>query len=47
MTDIAQNDPDMQAEAVYVRNKRGSLTRIEHYKKGQLYMYSKFDYVYY
>lgn len=47
MTDIAQNDPEMEAEAVYIRNKKGLLIKVEHYKKGKLYMYSKFDYVYY
>lgn len=47
MTDIARHNSDMEGEAVYIRNKRGLLIRVEHYKKGNLYMYSKFDYVYY
>jgi len=47
MTDISLNNSDRGAEAVYIRNKKGILIKVEHYKKGKLYMYSKFDYVYY
>lgn len=47
MTDIALNNPNLEAEVIYIYNKIGLLIRIEHYKKGRLYMYSKFEYVYY
>lgn len=47
MTNRALNKSDWGAEVIYVRNKKGFLVRMEHYKKDKLYMYSKFDYVYY
>ena len=47
MTDISLNNSDMGAEAIYIRNKKGMLIKIEHYKKGKMYLYSKFDYTYY
>lgn len=47
MTDVSLNNSDMVAEAIYIRNKKGMLIKIEHYKKGKMYLYSKFDYSYY
>lgn len=47
MTDIAQNNPEIEAQVVYIRNKKGLLIRVENYKKGKLHSYSKFDYSYY
>ncbi len=47
MTDFSLNNTDMGAEAIYIRNKKGMLIKIEHYKKGKMYLYSKFDYSYY
>lgn len=47
MTDVSLNNTDMGAEAIYIRNKKGMLIKIEHYKKGKMYLYSKFDYSYY
>jgi hypothetical protein len=47
MTDVSLNNTDMGAEAIYIRNKIGMLIKIEHYKKGKMYLYSKFDYSYY
>lgn len=47
MVNKSLNNPYPKGKSIWVRDKKGLLIRIEHYEKGKLYMYSKFDYVYY
>jgi YD repeat-containing protein len=46
MIERSINDPDFGSETNYIRDKKGLLIRIEHAKKGEIYLYSKFDYIY-
>lgn len=47
MINRSSNHPELKGKTVWVRDKKGLLIRIKHYEKGKLYLYSKFDYVYY
>lgn len=45
--EILYEEPTGNALEQYRRDKNGLLTRIDFYKNEEIYMYSKFDYVYY
>lgn len=47
VTDQALHDTELGSEVIYVRDKKGLLLKTEHYQKGKIYLYARFDYVYY